>query len=117
LTPEHLGELTLQVVFDNAGAVNAVFHTSNGETRSIIEASLPQLKQELQNQGLKVEYVGIYAGMNNFFSNEQRQGSRQPFTKSTTNRIRNISELADLPEVDYSESAVRSKSNGVDYRI
>ena len=63
LRPEHLGELTLRVSVSANGAVNASFHTPNAEVRAIIENSLVQLKQELNNQGLKVEDVEVYAGL------------------------------------------------------
>ena len=63
LKPEHLGELTLKVSVAASGAVNATFHTDNASVRAIIETSMIQLKHELQTQGLKVDNVGIYAGL------------------------------------------------------
>ena len=61
--PEHLGELTLKVAVAASGAVNAAFHTDNASVRAIIETSMIQLKHELQAQGLKVDNVGVYAGL------------------------------------------------------
>ena len=63
LKPEHLGELTLKVSVAASGAVNAAFHTDNASVRAIIETSMIQLKHELQVQGLKVDNVGVYAGL------------------------------------------------------
>ena len=63
LKPEHLGELTLKVSVVASGAVNAAFHTDNASVRAIIETSMIQLKHELQAQGLKVDNVGVYAGL------------------------------------------------------
>ncbi len=63
LKPEHLGELTLKVSVAASGAVNATFHTDNASVRAIIETSMIQLKHELQAQGLKVDNVGVYAGL------------------------------------------------------
>ena len=63
LKPEHLGELTLRVSVAASGAVNAAFHTDNASVRAIIETSMIQLKHELQAQGLKVDNVGVYAGL------------------------------------------------------
>lgn len=63
LKPEHLGELTLKVSVAASGAVNAAFHTDNASVRAIIETSMIQLKHELQAQGLKVDNVGVYAGL------------------------------------------------------
>ena len=63
LKPEHLGELTLKISVAASGAVNAAFHTDNASVRAIIETSMIQLKHELQAQGLKVDNVGVYAGL------------------------------------------------------
>ncbi|BEU87166.1 hypothetical protein TAMA11512_06300 [Selenomonas sp. TAMA-11512] len=63
LNPEHLGELTLRVSVTGNGSVNASFHSDNATVRGIIENTMVQLKQELQAQGLKVDNVGVYAGL------------------------------------------------------
>ena len=64
LKPEHLGELTLRVSVSTNGAVTASFYTDNAQVRAIIENSLVQLKQELNDQGIKVDDVEVYAGLN-----------------------------------------------------
>ena len=63
LKPEHLGDLTLRVSVGVDGAVNASFHSNNAEVRTIIENTLVQLKQDLNDQGIKVDNVGVYAGL------------------------------------------------------
>ncbi|WP_315436451.1 flagellar hook-length control protein FliK [uncultured Selenomonas sp.] len=63
LRPEHLGELTLRVAVGADGAVQASFHSDNAHVRNVIENSLVQLRQELNNQGLKVDRVGVYTGL------------------------------------------------------
>ena len=63
LKPEHLGELTLRVSVTAEGTVNASFHSENAAVRAIIENSLVSLKQELANQGLKVDNVEVYSGL------------------------------------------------------
>jgi flagellar hook-length control protein FliK len=63
LHPEHLGELTLKVAVGVDGAVNASFHSNNAEVRTIIQNSLAALRQDLNNQGLRVDNVDVYAGL------------------------------------------------------
>ena len=63
LKPEHLGNLTLRISVSSEGSVTASFFTNNHEVRSIVENSLVQLRQELQNQGLKVDKTEVYAGL------------------------------------------------------
>lgn len=113
LKPEHLGELTLKVTVEN-GAVSASFHSNNSEVRTIIEASLTQLKQELSTQGLKVENVGVYAGLNQFFSNDQQQQAAQQQQIKFKNRRQ------DESFIDAIEAAAvlpATSDAGVDYRI
>lgn len=113
LKPEHLGELTLKVTVEN-GAVSASFHSNNQEVRTVIEASLTQLRQELSNQGLKVDNVGVYAGLNQFFSNDQQQQTAQQQQIKLKNRRQDDS------FIDAIEAAAVlpvTTDAGVDYRI
>lgn len=113
LKPEHLGELTLKVTVES-GVVSASFHSDNAEVRSVIESSLVQLKQEMSNQGLKVDNVGVYAGLGQFLSNGQREAPQQPIVKLKNKRT---GEEA----FEESEKVVSNlktvTETGVDYRI
>lgn len=117
LRPEHLGELTLKVAVEN-GVVNASFHSNNAEVRNIIEASLPQLKQELSNTGLKVDNVSVYAGLSQFLPNhEQDRGSRQQSMKFTNKKsAEDFVEAIDGELTDEKTAGIYGET-GVDYRI
>ena len=81
LNPEHLGELTLRVAVTASGSINATFHTENAQVRGLLESSMIQLKQELQQQGLKVNNVDVQSGLSqDFFAQSQagQQGYPQP---------------------------------------
>jgi flagellar hook-length control protein FliK len=114
LKPEHLGELTLKVTVEN-GAVSASFHSNNSEVRNIIEASLPQLKQDLSNQGLKIENVGVYAGLGEFFSNGQHRESQGQSEVKVQNKKTEEDFLEALESTGSIETSV--DGSGVDYRI
>ncbi len=114
LKPEHLGELTLKVTVEN-GAVSASFHSNNSEVRNIIEASLPQLKQDLSNQGLKIENVGVYAGLGEFFSNGQHRESQGQFEVKVQNKKTEEEFLETLESTGSIEAS--ADGSGVDYRI
>ena len=64
LKPEHLGQLTLRVSVSQNGTVNASFFSDNAQVRAAIENSIVQLKQELSDQGLKVDNVQVSAYLN-----------------------------------------------------
>jgi flagellar hook-length control protein FliK len=114
LKPEHLGELTFKVAVEQ-GTVSASFHSNNPEVRSIIEASLPQLKQDLSNQGIKLDNVGVFAGMEQFLSGDHRGGQQYQPGEIPVMR-KNIDEFSEAMNeaAPLSTSAV---SDGIDYRI
>ena len=112
LKPEHLGELTLKVTVEN-GVISAAFVSTNQEVRGILEASLPQLKQELSNQGLKVDTVGVYTGLSQFFAND-----RQSATPQQPIKFKNRRDAERFEETVEALAAVSSAdADGVDYRI
>lgn len=115
LKPEHLGELTFKVAVEN-GVVSANFLSNNAEVRGAIEASLPQLKQDLANQGIKLDNVGVFAGMEQFLSGDQRgeQQYQQQFTagkKSYDDSAENAQEISALTSLE------NAADSGVDYKV
>ena len=117
LKPEHLGDLTLRVSVGTDGAVNASFHSNNAEVRTIIENTLVQLRQELNNQGLKVDNVGVYAGLADGGLPQdqgQQQGSQQHrSTRESAAAFEDGQELAAALAAQEGNTA----TDGVDYRI
>ncbi len=121
LKPDHLGDLTLRVSVGTDGAVNASFHSNNAEVRTIIENSLVQLKQELNNQGIKVDNVGVYAGLADG-GLPQGQDQQQAFqqgrgqqhsTRESAAAFEDGQELAAALAAQEGNTA----TDGVDYRI
>jgi flagellar hook-length control protein FliK len=55
--------MTLRISVSSEGSVTASFFTNNAEVRHIVENSLVQLRQELQNQGIKVDKTEVYSGL------------------------------------------------------
>ena len=114
LSPDHLGELTLKIVVNNSGGVSAAFHSANLDVRGVIEASLAQLRQELSNQGLKVNHVGVYSSLNQFNPNQDRSMSQQQTPKNQNQRQSSISLIEPLEDLNTIE---QSTATGIDYRI
>lgn len=117
LNPEHLGELTLRVSVSANGAVNASFHSDNAQVRTIIENSLVQLRQELNNVGLKVENVQVFAGLSdgNLMSGQGGQAWQQSRQQRQTRRIN-----FDALERDIDAAAPVAENiatEGVDYSV
>ena len=117
LKPEHLGELTLKVAVEN-GVVNASFHSNNSEVRNIIEQSLPQLKLDLANNGLKVDNVSVSAELDQFLPNhDQDRNSRQQFIKLTNKK--DAEGFVEAIDGELAEGRIpgNNSQDGVDYRI
>ena len=119
LNPEHLGELTLRVSVSQNGAVNASFHSDNAQVRTIIENSLVQLRHELNNVGLKVENVQVYAGLSDgggLMNGQGGQAWQQNRQQSSGNRTIDLNSL----ERDVEATAPVNESSdvtGVDYSV
>lgn len=125
LKPEHLGNLTLKVSVAHNGAVTASFYTDNAQVRSIVENSLVQLRQELENQGIKVDKAEVYAGLSDGqLPQEQGQQSWQQNQGSSPASFRNLQadrnsfEETALELSGTSDSTAASTvEDGVDYRV
>ena len=63
LNPEHLGQLCLKVSVNGNGGVTATFHTDNAQVRAILETTMTQLRQQLDEQGIKVDNVEVHTGL------------------------------------------------------
>ena len=118
LKPEHLGQLTLRVSVSTSGAVNASFYSDNAQVRAIIENSVVQLKQELNDQGIKVDNVEVYAGLNeggllNGQGQQAWQQNQQRSHRGTINLDAVEDEVDALNPVNESTSA----DGGVDYKV
>ena len=110
LRPEHLGELVLKVAVDAAGTVNATFHSSNAEVRAVLEANLQQFRQEMQQQGVRVQGAAVYAGLGDALPQQQQgQQGKSPQSKNTGIAAEEKLEPVEL-SLDIGDAAV-------DYRI
>jgi flagellar hook-length control protein FliK len=122
LHPDHLGELTLKVSVSAGGAINASFHSDNVQVRAIIENTLVQLKQELNNQGLKVDNVDVYAGLTDGqLPQGEGQQAWQQNQGHSGNSIRNIGNVEEYGEetenIAVSQQSTADAADGVDYRV
>lgn len=129
LKPEHLGELTLKVSVTANGAVNASFHSDNAQVRGIIESTMVQLKQELQEQGLKVDNIDVRTGLsdNSFLGDQTGQQSGYQQSQQQPSQVRNLradldsfAEDAEITAAAAAENIDRAQTvsaEGVDYMV
>ena len=58
LHPAELGRVDLRLTVEN-GSLSARFLVQNGEVRQVLESSLPQLRQSLADQGVRVDLLNV----------------------------------------------------------
>lgn len=131
LNPEHLGELSLKVSVNGNGGVTATFHTDNAQVRAILETSMIQLKQQLNEQGIKVDSVEVQTslpdgqlpdGQAQQGFNQQSQGQHVRSQQIDLKDFEDTSEaLAAEPvnnaTTDIHDSEGNVISSGVDYSV
>ena len=122
LKPEHLGDLTLKVSVSQNGSVTASFHSDNAQVRTIIENSLVQLRQELNNQGIKVDNVEVFAGLpDGQLPQGQGQQAWQQNSKGSFAESKNADDFVDeadeLAAAALAQSEGQAIDEGVDYRV
>ena len=126
LNPEHLGELTLKVAVTSNGSVSASFHSDNVQVRTIIENSLVQLRSDLNQQGLKVDQVEVYAGLaDGQLPQGEGQGAwqhQQGQQHSSNGKVllngqEYAAEAEEIVDAAGVEDSRANKKDSVDYRI
>lgn len=132
LNPEHLGQLSLKVSVNGNGGVTATFHTDNAQVRAILETTMTQLKQQLDEQGIKVDNVEVQTGLpdgqlpqdqgqQGFYQQQgQEVRSQQADLKDFEETSENLA--AEAEDTQESQEAVLDSqgnqiSRGVDYTV
>ena len=75
LNPEHLGKLYLSVS-ERDGVIRAQITTQNENVKQALEAQLVELRQNLGQQGVKVDAIEVTVGTHQFEQNLE-QNARQ----------------------------------------
>ncbi|MDJ0721329.1 MAG: flagellar hook-length control protein FliK [Desulfobacterales bacterium] len=115
LKPEHLGSLRVQISTDN-NMVSIKIMTEFPMARDLLESSLPQLRAELQQQGLQVEEFDV-----SFEEEKQhfRRGERRARDGRSGNRISGQVAEEETHAADEIKPEIRrgaaERSPGIDY--
>ena len=131
LKPDHLGELTLKISVTTGGTVNASFHSDNAQVRGIIESTMVQLKQELSEQGLKVDNIDVRTALDDSFLMDSQAGQQQGYyaqqQQGQAQTVRNQradamnyeadGDIMAAPAEAVSQSPQIANADGVDYLV
>lgn len=124
LHPASLGTVNVQIASKD-GAVTAQFTTQNEAVRAVIETQLVQLKQQFEEQGIKVDAVEVMVADHEYgrqFSQENRDADNAQHRSSKGTRRINLDEIDEDEDLDQMEEPDRiavemmqANGNTVDY--
>lgn len=101
LNPENLGKLYLEITSKN-GVVSAHITAQNEAVKEVLESQVVELRQNMNQAGIKVEAVEVTVGSHEFEKNleqnakqEEKQAEEQEKAAKQTRRI-NLNDLEEL---------------------
>ena len=96
LTPENLGKISLNVASKD-GAITATITAQNETVKAVIENQIVQLKESLNNQGLRVEHVEVTIASHGFSMNRENtsDNGNQDSGHRTRRRFRSDDEISE----------------------
>ena len=102
LNPEELGTLQIEVSNKN-GMLTAQFTTQDEGVKAIIESQLIQLKENLNEQGLKVQAVEVTVASQQFDRNLDKNGNQGSMQEENSNAPKKQIRRINLNELDMEE--------------
>ena len=124
LHPASLGTVNVQIAAKD-GAITAHFTTQNEAVRAVIETQLIQLKQQFEEQGIKVDAVEVTVANHEYgqqFSQENEDAAQKQGKSGKGTRRINLDEIdeeEDLDEMEESEriavEMMQANGNTVDF--
>ena len=127
LHPASLGNVRVQVAAKD-GVITASFTTENQQVKEVLEAQVIQLKEQMNEQGIKIEAVEVTVSSHAFERNLNDNGQNrngQPEAEAKKKRVRGINlgsggiEELDMEELDEEDKVTADmmarQGNTVDY--
>ncbi len=106
LHPASLGNVRVQVAAKD-GVITASFTTENQQVKEVLEAQIIQLKDQMNEQGIKIEAVEVTVSSHAFERNLSENGENrggQPEAEAKRKKVRGINlSGGDLNELDLEE--------------
>ena len=126
LHPASLGNVRIQVAARD-GVVTANFLTQNEQVKAVLESQLVELKQSMNEQGIKVEAIEVSVAAHAFEENLSKEGDNSSEYEAREGRKRrsiNLNEIDDSDDIDIdgddeiriAREMMMANGNSVDYR-
>ena len=105
LHPASLGNVRIQIA-SRDGVVTANFTTQNEQVKAVLEAQIVDLKESMNQQGIKVEAIEVNVAAHAFEENLSKEGDNSSDYESKGSRKRrsiNLNEIDDTDDIDIDE--------------
>lgn len=118
LTPENLGKLAFNITSEK-GIMTGRFVAENQAVKEVLEANMINLKNTLEQQGVKVNEIEVVVGNSSQFFKQQdqqsdfNQGNNKKHAKHL--KIDGISSFADLEDVSQDSEIVTSENSSIQF--
>ena len=102
LNPASLGNVRIQVAARD-GVVTANFTTQNEQVKAVLEAQIVELKETMNEQGIKVEAIEVNVAAHAFEENLSKEGDNSSDYESRGAKKRrsiNLNEIDDIDDID-----------------
>lgn len=125
LNPENLGKLTIQLASKD-GMITAQITTQNTVVKEVIESQILQLRENMNNQGLKVEAVEVTVESHEFERNLEQGNSntnqeQYEQQQKKTRRLINFNDPESLEDLSEEETLIANmmigNGNSLNYTI
>lgn len=87
LNPENLGKVAIKLVSQN-GIVKGLFAVENSTVKEMLESNMINLKQQLEDSGIKVDKIEVALNSDNNSEFDEKQNGNKQFDKRNKNKNR-----------------------------
>ena len=118
LNPEHLGKVTLNVT-SKSGVITAEIVAQNEQVKKAIESQINTLKDNFENQGIKIEAVEVTVQSHSFESgqnlkgNDSEQGNHSKGTRKAV-RLEDFEEMSEESD-ELIDNLIQNENSSVEY--
>lgn len=118
LNPEHLGKVTLNVT-SKSGVITAEIVAQNEQVKKAIESQINTLKDNFENQGIKIEAVEVTVQSHSFESgqnlkgNDSEQGKHSKGTRKAV-RLEDFEEMSEESD-ELIDNLIQNENSSVEY--
>lgn len=118
LNPQHLGKVTLNVT-SKSGVITAEIVAQNEQVKKAIESQINTLKDNFENQGIKIEAVEVTVQSHSFESgqnlkgNDSEQGKHSKGTRKAV-RLEDFEEMSEESD-ELIDNLIQNENSSVEY--